>query len=80
MMEPGAVRAGGSRIRVALAVMGLLAVIAPPAAHAYIDPMSGSIVFQVVVAGILGALLTIRRWWDAAVRLVRGVWARVAGR
>jgi hypothetical protein len=60
--------------------MGLLAVIAPPAAHAYIDPMSGSIVFQVVVAGILGALLTIRRWWDSAVRLVRGVWARVAGR
>jgi hypothetical protein len=80
MMEPGAVRADGSRIRVALAVMGLLAVIAPPAAHAYIDPMSGSIVFQVVVAGILGALLTIRRWWDSAVRLVRGVWARVAGR
>lgn len=70
----------GSRARLALAVLGLLSVIAPPAAHAYIDPMSGSLIFQVVVAGVLGALLTIRRWWDSATRLVRGLWARVAGR
>lgn len=70
----------GSRTRVALAVMGLLLVIAPPAAHAYIDPMSGSIVFQVVVAGVLAALLTVRRWWANAVRLIRGLLARVAGR
>jgi hypothetical protein len=60
--------------------MGLLLVIAPPAAHAYIDPMSGSIVFQVVVAGVLAALLTVRRWWANAVRLIRGLLARVAGR
>lgn len=70
----------GSRTRVVLAVVGLTAVIAPPAVLAYIDPMSGSVVFQVVVAGILGALLTVRRWWANAVRLVRGLVARVAGR
>ena len=84
MTGPRAVRAdragAGSRTRIALALVGLLALIAPSAAHAYIDPMSGSIVFQVVVAGILGALLTVRRWWANAVRLVRGLLARVAGR
>lgn len=69
-----------ARTRAALAVVGLTAVIAPPAAFAYIDPMSGSIVFQVIVAGILGALLTVQRWWASAVRMVRGLRARVAGR
>ena len=53
---------------------------APPPAHAYIDPLSGSIVFQVIIAGALGALLTVRRWWASVVRLVRGLLARVAGR
>ena len=53
---------------------------APPAAHAYIDPLSGSIVFQVIVAGVLGALLMVRGWWASVVRLVRALFARVAGR
>ncbi len=54
--------------------------IAPPVVFAYIDPMSGSIVFQVIVAGILGALFTVRRSWASAVRLVRGLVTRAAGR
>ena len=69
-----------ARTRAALAVVGLTAVIAPPEVFAYIDPMSGSIVFQVIVAGVLGALFMVRRWWASAVRLVRGLVARAAGR
>jgi hypothetical protein len=63
-----------------LALVGIVALAAPPAAHAYIDPLSGSIVFQVLVAGVLGALLTIRRWWGSLVRLVRALLARMPGR
>jgi len=41
---PGVSAAGGSRIRVALAVMGLLSVIAPHAAQAYITPLVQAVV------------------------------------
>jgi hypothetical protein len=69
-----------SRIVLLLLLLAAFSVAAPPAAHAYIDPLSGSIVFQVIIAGVLGALLTVRRWWASVVRLVRGLLARVAGR
>jgi len=69
-----------SRVVLLLLFLGVFSVAAPPPAHAYIDPLSGSIVFQVIVAGALGALLTVRRWWATVVRLVRGLLARVAGR
>jgi hypothetical protein len=29
----------------------------------YIDPQAGSIIFQVIVAGLLGAAFTVKRWW-----------------
>jgi hypothetical protein len=33
-------------------------------AHAYIDPGQGSYLFQMVVAGFLGVLFTIRVYWS----------------
>ena len=68
------------RILRVLVVLGAIFLGAPPAAHAYIDPLSGSLGFQVLVAGGLGALLTIRRWWAGAFRVVRSLFTRVAGR
>ena len=65
------------RVLVAIVVASLLA---PLPAHAYIDPLSGSIVFQVLIAGLLGALLTVRRWWGNAVRVVRMLLGRVTAR
>lgn len=50
--------------------------IAPPAAHAYIDPLSGSIIIQALVAGALGALLSIKRVGFA----VREFFARIKKR
>lgn len=29
----------------------------------YVDPQAGSILFQVIVAGVLGAAFTVKRWW-----------------
>ena len=37
----------------------------PLNAHAYIDPGTGSFVFQMVVAGLLGALMYIKMAWQS---------------
>lgn len=42
--------------------------LAPPAAHAYIDPLSGSVLLQALIAGVLGALVSIKQV-STAVRL-----------
>jgi hypothetical protein len=76
-VKPLSPRARFVRVFVAAVMASLLA---PLPAHAYIDPLSGSIVFQVLIAGILGALLTVRRWWGNAVRFVRTLVGRVTGR
>jgi hypothetical protein len=55
-------------------------VIALPVVFAYIDPMSGSIVFQVIVASVLGAVFAVRRSWASAVRVIRGLVGRATGR
>jgi hypothetical protein len=36
---------------------------APPAPRAYLDPGSGSILLQLLVAGILGGLFVARAFW-----------------
>jgi hypothetical protein len=56
---------------VALA-LGLVAV-TPSPAWAYVDPGTGSYLFQLAAAGFLAGLFTIRRYWDA-------VKARLSGR
>lgn len=35
----------------------------PQEAHAYLDPGSGSMLFQILIAGIVSALLTVKLWW-----------------
>jgi hypothetical protein len=54
----------------------LLVATADPAA-AYVDPISGSVVFQVLAAGVLGALLTIRHWFASARAAARSLWLRL---
>lgn len=55
------------------ALAALLTVVLVPApAHAYIDPASGSLVLQVVAAGVLAALLTMKRIWRKLAGLLPG--------
>lgn len=59
-----------------LAFLGLFAVMAPTPAYCYIDPLSGSVIFQVLVASFLAAAFTLRRFWMQVTHLFRSVWQR----
>jgi hypothetical protein len=48
----------------------------PDVVFAYLDPISGSIILQAVIAGALGALLTVKRVGFA----IREAWARLLKR
>jgi hypothetical protein len=54
-------------------------VAAPPPAHAYLDPISGSVILQVLIAGVLGALLTIKRVSWAMRDFFSRLWKRITG-
>jgi hypothetical protein len=65
-----------SRLIVALVVAH---VAVPPLAHAYIDPLSGSLLLQALVAGVLGALLSIKRVGAAVREFFARTWKRLTG-
>lgn len=58
------VHSPSSRFAVALGVV--LAVSVPESAHAYLDPGTGSVILQVVAAGVLGAIFTFKSYLRAA--------------
>jgi glycosyltransferase involved in cell wall biosynthesis len=64
------------RIFVALGVAQL---VATPSAHAYLDPVTGSVILQVLVAGLLGFLLTIKRVWYVLTEPFRRLWRWLRG-
>lgn len=63
-------------LRLALTMLALSLVVPRPAA-AYIDPMSGSILLQVVAASFLATAFTVKRVWRGA---AEGVRRRLPGR
>lgn len=40
--------------------------------HAYLDPGTGSIVIQAVIAGVVGALAAVRLYWHRLRSIFRG--------
>ncbi len=54
----------------------LLGLATPLDAHAYIDPGTGSIILQAFVAGIVGALFTIKMYWRRITAFVSGFFRR----
>jgi hypothetical protein len=58
--------------RIALAVLTLL-LMTPVDALAYVDPGTGSYVFQLVIAGGLAAIYTVRRYWQSLMTAVRAL-------
>ena len=44
-------------------LLGFCWLLFPPPTYAYIDPGTGSYILQVVIAGLLGALVSLRIYW-----------------
>lgn len=60
-----------------LLLLGVGAFLAfPSSAEAYIDPGTGSIVLQMLIAGALGAIFTVKRFWSKIVSFLRSVGKR----
>jgi hypothetical protein len=51
----------------------------PAYAWAYVDPGTGSYLFQLAVAGFLAGAYTVRRYWDVLKTKVRGAFRREDG-
>ncbi len=62
-----------SQIRWGTALFLYFSLITVPSAHAYIDPASGSFLFQVTIGALLGAGLAIKMFW-------RRIWGFLTGR
>ena len=61
-----------------LAALGIFVI--PRTALAYIDPVSGSVLLQVLAAGLLAALFTIKRSWLGITTFLRRIWGRILRR
>jgi hypothetical protein len=60
----------GSRIYVLVLLCLAFCFVSLPAANAYVDPGTGSFVFQAVIGGILAAGLAIKVFWRRIVAFV----------
>lgn len=49
----------------------LVITLLPKSAYAYLDPGTGSIILQVVLATIFGSLFAIKRYWGKIVRFLK---------
>jgi hypothetical protein len=47
-----------------------------PSAHAYLDPGSGSFIFQAVIAGALGAGIALKAFWGRIAAFFTGVFSK----
>lgn len=56
-----------------------VSMLTPAAAHAYIDPLSGSLVLQAVLAGVLGAAMTMGRIGSVMRDALGRFWRRLTG-
>ena len=62
-----------SQIRWGIVFLLYFSLVTVPNAHAYIDPASGSFLFQVTIGALLGAGLAIKMFW-------RRIWGFLTGR
>lgn len=54
-------------------VFTVLYFVYPQQAHAYLDPGSGSLIFQLIIGAVLGTLVTLRMYWSRVKRFIRGI-------
>lgn len=55
---------------------GLLFLVMPMNAHAYIDPGTGSFIIQVVIGVLAGALVTLKIFWNKVKIFLKGKFAK----
>ena len=73
LFEPDKPRRSHIRTRLAVwALPVLFWLLFPPPTYAYIDPGTGSYILQVVIAGLLGALVSLRIYWARIKTFLRG--------
>ncbi len=59
-----------------MVLSGIVVLWLSPDAHAYIDPSTGSYLLQILLAGLLGALFTLKIFW----RNFKGFFGRLFAR
>lgn len=64
------------RFLIALLLVGI---VAPAPALAYIDPVAGSVMLQVLIAGALGALFAFKQAGAAVKMTISRIWRRLTG-
>jgi hypothetical protein len=79
-MATQAARTQRARILRLFCLLMLVSILAPGRVHAYVDPSTGSILLQVLVAGALGAAFTVRQWWGRLATAARQLRERVTRR
>jgi hypothetical protein len=62
-----------------LIVLCLAGVLTPRPALAYIDPVAGSVMLQVLIAGVLGALFAFKQAGAAVKMTISRIWRRLTG-
>jgi hypothetical protein len=63
-----------------VALLAVLIVGAASPAHAYLDPATGSYVFQILMAGLLGALFALKMFWRSVRTFAGDVVRRITHR
>jgi len=71
-LDPEPSRASRSRDVGILLLFALGLLMAPSRAQAYLDAGTGSMIFQVVVATVMGALFILRGYWQKLKDLFKG--------
>jgi hypothetical protein len=79
-MMKGTARMRHARILRLLCFITMISILVPESAYAYVDPSTGSILIQVLVAGVLGAVFTLKLWWGRLVTAARQLRERVGRR
>jgi hypothetical protein len=66
----------GRRLLSIMILVALLQVIFTPPAHAYLDPGTGSYIFQLLIAGVVGLAFVIKVFWGR----IKGFFTRLFSR
>lgn len=59
-----------------IALLFLFVIVSPRSAHAYLDPGTGSYIFQIIIAGLLGAAFAVKVFWFKIKKFVAGIFSK----